>query len=187
MSATSSPPSTDALNQPPPLARPQRVRGARRAAGGAAARGRGLGRGPRCARSARSPAARTCASWGRLANENPPVLRTHDRYGHRIDEVEFHPAYHELMDARGRARPALAALDASREPGAHVARAAMFMTLGQAEGGHGCPISMTYSAVPALRATPELAAEWEPRLTSTPTTRGSSPPPRRPARCSAWR
>src|SRR5262249_45342596 len=52
-------------------------------------------------------------------------------------------------------------------PGAHVARAALFSILAQVEAGHGCPISMTYSAVPALRVQPELAAEWEPRLTST--------------------
>ena len=100
------------------------------------------------------------------ANENPPMLRTHDRFGHRIDEVEFHPAWHELMAAariaHGRAR---ARRGASPQPGAHVARAAMFMYAAQVEAGLGCPISMTYAAVPALRAQPELADEWEPRLT----------------------
>ena len=104
--------------------------------------------------------------WGAQANANPPVLRTHDRYGHRIDEVEYHPAWHELM--RLAVAHELHALPwRDPRPGAHVARAALFMLLGQAESGHGCPISMTYSGVPALRAQPEIAAEWEPRLTST--------------------
>ena len=104
--------------------------------------------------------------WGRQANENPPVLRTHDRHGHRIDEVEFHPAWHKLMDAA--VSHGLHSLPwTADQPGGHVARAAAFITMGQAEGGHLCPISMTYSGVPALRATPELAEEWEPRLTST--------------------
>src|SRR2546421_8064486 len=103
---------------------------------------------------------------GRQANENPPVLRTHDRYGNRIDEVEFHPSWHRLMDfAVSHGAHSLAWTDP--RPGAHVARAAIFMPLGQAEAGHGCPISMTYSAVPALRAEPGLAADWEPLFTST--------------------
>jgi putative acyl-CoA dehydrogenase len=103
---------------------------------------------------------------GRQANENPPVLRTHDRFGNRIDEVEFHPAWHRLLHVSvSNGAHSLPWTDP--RPGAHVARAAIFMGLGQAEGGHGCPISMTYSAVPALRAEPELAAEWEPLFTST--------------------
>jgi putative acyl-CoA dehydrogenase len=103
--------------------------------------------------------------WGRLANENPPVLRTHDRYGHRIDEVEYHPSYHRLMEVT--VSHGLHSLPwTDPQPGAHVARAALFMLMGQAEGGHLCPISMTYSGVPALRATPELSQEWEPRVTS---------------------
>jgi putative acyl-CoA dehydrogenase len=94
------------------------------------------------------------------------VLRTHDRYGRRIDEVEFHPAWHELM--RLAVAHGLHALPwREPRPGAHVARAALFFVLSQVEAGHGCPISMTYSAVPALRVEPELAAEWEPRFTST--------------------
>jgi len=102
---------------------------------------------------------------GRLANENPPQLRTHDRFGNRVDEVEFHPSWHELMDIH--VSHGLHALPwREPEPGAHVARAAGFMCLSQAEAGTGCPISMTYSIVPALRKQPELAAEWEPRITS---------------------
>ncbi|HET7045173.1 MAG TPA: acyl-CoA dehydrogenase family protein [Gaiellaceae bacterium] len=103
--------------------------------------------------------------WGRLANEHPPILRTHDRYGNRIDEVEYHPAWHALM--RMSVAHGLHALP-WREPreGAHVARAALMMLAMQVEAGHGCPISMTFSSLPALRAQPDLAAEWEPRLTS---------------------
>jgi putative acyl-CoA dehydrogenase len=103
--------------------------------------------------------------WGRLANENAPRLRTHDRFGNRIDEVEFHPAWDELM--RMSVGHGLHSLSwREQRPGAQVARAALFALMAQVEAGHGCPISMTHAAVPALRAQPELAAEWEPRLTS---------------------
>jgi putative acyl-CoA dehydrogenase len=102
---------------------------------------------------------------GFQANRNPPVLRTHDRFGHRIDEVEFHPAWHELLQiAVAHELHSLPWREA--RPGAHVARAAMFSVFSQAEAGHGCPISMTYSSVPALRVQPDVAAEWEPRLVS---------------------
>ncbi|MFI5668100.1 acyl-CoA dehydrogenase family protein [Streptomyces sp. NPDC051704] len=100
--------------------------------------------------------------WGALANENPPELRTHDRYGNRIDEVEFHPAWHRLL---GHAVGA-GLTDAWGRPAGHLRRAAGFFVWSQAEAGHGCPVSMTHAAVPALRADPELAAEWEPLLTS---------------------
>ncbi len=103
--------------------------------------------------------------WGFEANEKKPQLKTHDRYGHRIDEVEFDPSWHELM--RVGVSHGLHAMP-WREPGvgAHVARAATFMLLMQAESGVGCPLSMTYSAIPALRRQPELAAEWEERFLS---------------------
>ncbi|MFD7402175.1 acyl-CoA dehydrogenase family protein [Streptomyces sp. NPDC059866] len=100
--------------------------------------------------------------WGVLANEHPPRLRTHDRYGHRIDEVDFHPAWHRLL-GKGVAAGLTAAW---ARPGGHVRRAAGFLVWSQAEAGNGCPLSMTHAAVPALRTDPELAAEWEPRLTS---------------------
>ncbi|WP_405641230.1 acyl-CoA dehydrogenase family protein [Streptomyces uncialis] len=100
--------------------------------------------------------------WGVQANENPPKLRTHDRYGHRIDEVDFHPAWHRVL-GKGVGAGLTAAW---ATPGGHVRRAAGFMVWSQVEAGHGCPLSMTHAAVPALRAEPELAAEWEPRLTS---------------------
>ncbi len=101
--------------------------------------------------------------WGRLAERYPPVLRTHDRYGHRIDEVDFHPYWHDLM--RVAVEHGLhAAPWADGRPGAHVARAAQNLVWGQVEPGHICPISMTYAAVPALRAEPGLAAVYEPLL-----------------------
>src|SRR3982751_2459224 len=102
---------------------------------------------------------------GRLANENPPKLRTHDRFGNRIDIPEFHPAWHELMRL-GISHELHSLLWRAPQPGAHVARSAAFMCFSQAEAGVGCPISMTYSVIPALRHQPELAEEWEPRFTS---------------------
>ncbi len=103
--------------------------------------------------------------WGRLAERTPPVLTTHDRYGHRIDEVEYTPTYHRLMDtAVGHGLHA--APWAEDRPGSHVARAAKFMAW-NVDAGHGCPISMTYAVVPALRANADLAATYEPLLTST--------------------
>src|SRR5271165_1715128 len=104
--------------------------------------------------------------WGRLANENRPQLRTHDRYGNRIDEVEFHPAWHQLM-ALGVEHELHSLPWTSQEPAVHAARAAMYMTAMQAEAGFACPITMTFAVVPALRAQPELAAEWEPLVTAT--------------------
>jgi putative acyl-CoA dehydrogenase len=101
----------------------------------------------------------------RLANEVRPVLRTHDSRGHRIDEVEFHPAWHELM-ATAVAQGLHAVPWRDGAPGAHVARAARFYVWTQAEVGHLCPITMTYAAVPALRHEPALAARFEPLLAS---------------------
>jgi putative acyl-CoA dehydrogenase len=103
--------------------------------------------------------------WGRLANENPPRLRTHDRYGHRIDEVEFHPAWHELL--RTAFEHGLAGAPwADPAPHAHVRRAVGYLGWTQVEMGHGCPVTMTYAVVPALRRAPELAARYEPGLTA---------------------
>ena len=103
---------------------------------------------------------------GRLANENPPTLHTHDRYGHRIDEVEFHPSWHWLM-SRAVAHGLHAAPWApDAHAGAHLRRAAGFYLWSQVEAGHGCPISMTYAAVPALRHAPDLADRFEPGLRS---------------------
>jgi putative acyl-CoA dehydrogenase len=93
---------------------------------------------------------------GRLANENPPILR-------RDDEVEFHPAWHELLGL-GVEHGLHAFPWADPAPGAHVVRATKFLALAYAESGVGCPLSMTYAAVPVLRADDALAAEWEPLL-----------------------
>jgi putative acyl-CoA dehydrogenase len=103
--------------------------------------------------------------WGFQANANPPQLRTHDRFGERIDEVEFHPAWHRLMEvAVGHGLHAMPWREP--RPGAHAARAAAFYVWSQVEGGHGCPVSMTYAAVPALRQQEDLAAKWEPLMTA---------------------
>ncbi len=103
----------------------------------------------------------------RLADRNPPVLRAFDRYGHRVDEVDFHPSWHWLMRTSVgwglHGTPWVAEMGS----GAHVARAAGFYLMGQLESGHCCPVSMTYAAVPALRHDPELAALYEPGLRST--------------------
>src|SRR6266849_2770012 len=114
-------------------------------------------------------------AWGFQANSNPPQLHTHDRFGNRIDEVEFHPAWHRLMEvAVGHGLHALPWRDP--RPGAHAARAAAFYVWSQVEGGHGCPVSMTYAVMPALRKQPELAARWEPLITSLEYDPGLRPP-----------
>ncbi|TCO28319.1 putative acyl-CoA dehydrogenase [Kribbella steppae] len=100
------------------------------------------------------------------ANQNPPVLRTHDRYGHRIDEVEFHPSWHWLME-QAVGFGLQAAPWTNDRPSPHLTRAAGFYLWSQVEPGHGCPISMTYAAVPALKADERLAKEWIPQLAST--------------------
>jgi putative acyl-CoA dehydrogenase len=114
-------------------------------------------------------------AWGFQANSNPPQLHTHDRFGNRVDEVEFHPSWHRLMEvaiAHG-----LHALPwREPRPGAHAARAAAFYLWSQVEGGHGCPVSMTYASIPALRKQPELAARWEPLITTLDYDPGLRPP-----------
>jgi putative acyl-CoA dehydrogenase len=102
---------------------------------------------------------------GRLANEHPPVLRSHDRRGNRIDEVEYLPQYHDLMSTAVE-HGLHGAPWADDRPGTHVARAAKVLAWGVADAGHLCPISMTYAVVPALRTTSELANEYEPLLTN---------------------
>jgi len=101
--------------------------------------------------------------WGVDANRYLPELRTHDQYGHRIDEVRYIPAYHELMRTAVEAGLQGAPWQDER-PGAHVRRAAGLIVWSQVDGGHTCPISMTYAAIPALRADEEIAAEWAPPL-----------------------
>ncbi|MDP2773038.1 MAG: acyl-CoA dehydrogenase family protein [Nocardioides sp.] len=106
---------------------------------------------------------------GQLANEHHPQLTPYDRYGNRIDEVGFHPSWHWLMEravGHGLAATPWEQQEAGA-PHAHVRRAAGFMAWSHTEPGHGCPISMTYAAVPALRADDAIAKEWTPLLAST--------------------
>jgi putative acyl-CoA dehydrogenase len=159
------PPTHEVLNQPPPLAGYDLYDADpvladalhREGAGWAEERTRALGV------LAGGPEA---IAWGEAADAHPPVLRTHDRYGRRIDEVEFHPAWHRLLGTAV-ASGLHAAPWRDPRPGAQVARAAGFYLWTQVEAGHGCPVSMTFAAVPALRAAaPELAEAWEPKLTA---------------------
>ncbi|HET9291860.1 MAG TPA: isovaleryl-CoA dehydrogenase [Actinomycetes bacterium] len=158
------PPTHEVLNQPPPLAGydlydadPVLAQALHReGAGWATERVRALGV------LAGTPEA---IAWAAAADASPPVLRTHDRYGRRVDEVGFHPAWHRLLGTAVE-HGLHAAPWRDPRPGAQVARAAGFYLWTQVEAGHGCPVSMTYAAVPALRASPELAAVWEPKLTT---------------------
>lgn len=102
----------------------------------------------------------------RTANRNEPELRTHDRFGHRIDQVEFHPAYHELMDMVFSSETHSLAWTEKRV-GGHVARAALSYLWNQGENGICCPMGMTFASVGALRHDPALAAEWEPLIMRT--------------------
>jgi putative acyl-CoA dehydrogenase len=102
-------------------------------------------------------------AWGFEANRYPPELRAFDRFGARIDEVAYHPSYHRLMEVATNNGLHSSSWSSPR-PGAQVARAAGFFVWSQVEAGHGCPISMTHAAVPALRRQPDLARTWEPLL-----------------------
>ena len=166
-------PTHEVFNQVPPLAgtdistHPALIEGLRReGAGWAEQEVRGLGTLGNSERWQES---------GRLANEHPPVLRTHDRYGNRIDVVDYLPEYHDLM--RTAVEHGLhGAPWADDRPGTHVARAAKVISWGVADAGHLCPISMTYAVVPALRTAPELAAQYEPLLTNREYDSGLRPP-----------
>ena len=98
------------------------------------------------------------------ANANPPTLKAFDRYGQRIDEAEFHPAYHNLMELG--LNSGVASVAWITDEGGHVCHAALLYLLSQADQGVCCPFSMTYACVPTLRHQPDLAAEWEPRITA---------------------
>ncbi|MFV1962793.1 MAG: acyl-CoA dehydrogenase family protein, partial [Acidimicrobiia bacterium] len=100
--------------------------------------------------------------WGFLADRNIPILRTHDQFGHRIDRVDYHPAWHSLIDLA--ISNGLHSLPWEKQPGegGYPARAALTFVSAQIEAGHWCPISMACSVIPTLRLQPEIAAEWEP-------------------------
>jgi len=152
----------EVTNQPPPL-EPYDLLRSDAVLREALAREQAAWAGPELGRLGRRLGSTDVIQRGFDANRYPPVLRTYDRYGHRIDEVEFHPAWHELMAI---------ALDAGlhsapwAEPrdGAHVARAAGTYMLVQAEAGVYCPVAMTYGSVPTIKRNPALAAEWLPRI-----------------------
>lgn len=174
MSTTLGPSTHDVTNQPPPLADYD-------VAGQDAALLAGVRRHgaewalPKLTELGELAGSPEAQRWGADANAHPPELRSHDRHGHRIDEVEFHPSWHRLLETSVSA--GLHCLPwVDERPGAHVARSAAFYTWTQVDPGHGCPLSMTYAAVPALRSDPEVAAEWVPRLTSTTYDFGLRPP-----------
>ncbi len=103
--------------------------------------------------------------WGMQANQNKPVLHTHDRFGHRIDQIEYHPAYHKLMQSSVKqglhGSPWI-----NPRPGAHVARAAASYLQTQVDAGHGCPITMTFASFPTLQKQPDIAKDWLPKILS---------------------
>lgn len=103
--------------------------------------------------------------WGFQANQNKPTFRTHDRYGRRVDEVDFHPAYHKLMEtAIVNGIHALPWTETRK--GKNLYRAALFYMQSQVEAGHGCPITMTFAAIPTIRKQESIAKQWEPLITS---------------------
>jgi putative acyl-CoA dehydrogenase len=155
----------EVLNQAPPLAEYNLFSTDRVLSEALDREGAGWAR-PRLEEFGRLTGTEEAIRWGFQANENTPVLHTHDRFGHRIDEVEFHPAWHQVM--RLAVEHGLASLPwTESKPGGHVARAALMLLASQNEAGHTCPVSMTYAVVPALRKQPDLAREWEPRLHSS--------------------
>ena len=147
----------EVLNQPPPLADydAYATDGALRAV--VSAFGAGWAE-PRLREAGRTVGSARVQELARQANRNLPELRTHDRFGHRVDRIEFHPAWHELMGlAIGQGTHALCWT--TPRPGAQVARAALSYLWNQGENGICCPLGMTYSAVPILRRDPALWAE----------------------------
>jgi len=155
----------EVLNQPPPLAdydayaTDENLRGIVRAFGAEWAA-------PRLAKAGRTVGSAHVQSLARQANRHTPELKTHDRFGNRVDEIEFHPAWHELMGlAMSQETHSLAWTE--RRPGAQVARAALAYLWNEGENGIMCPILMTYASVPTLRSDPDIAGAWEPKVLST--------------------
>jgi putative acyl-CoA dehydrogenase len=154
----------DVTNQPPPLAGYD-VYAADTVLREAVDREGGGWAAPALGELGRLAGDQTWIDRGFQANEHPPRLRSHDRYGHRIDEVEYHPAWHQLMDVAVRHGLHGGPWHDPR-PGGHVARAAGHLVWSQVEAGVACPITMTYASIAALRTSPELAATWEPVITA---------------------
>jgi putative acyl-CoA dehydrogenase len=152
-------------NQPPPLAPLNLFTSDVVLQEGAGREGAAEARG-RLAQAGEAWGGEPLTEWAAQANDNPPTLKVVDRYGHRLDEVEFHPAWHKLMTLSSES--GLNTLPwTSDKNGRHVTRAAAGLMAGQVEAGHGCPMTMTFAVIPALRAQPEIAAEWEPLLTAS--------------------
>jgi putative acyl-CoA dehydrogenase len=154
----------DVTNQPPPLVAYD-VYGADAALRAAVAENGAAWAEPALHEVGRRAGSAEAIAWGFEANQNPPKLKAFDRFGFRVDEVEFHPSYHALMaTAVGFGIHASAWSDP--RPGAHVARAATNFTWSQVDAGHTCPITMTHAVVPVLQGAPELAKHWQPLVFS---------------------
>jgi putative acyl-CoA dehydrogenase len=154
----------DVTNQPPPLVAYD-VYGADVALGAAVVENGAAWAEPALHEVGRRAGSAEAIAWGFEANANPPKLKAFDRFGFRVDEVEFHPSYHALMaTAVGFGIHASAWSDP--RPGSHVARAATNFTWSQVDAGHTCPITMTHAVVPVLHGAPELAKHWEPLVFS---------------------
>jgi len=153
----------EVLNQPPPFEDVNLFTGDRALADAVARAGGGQHAARLSALGARCGSAEVI-DWGVEANRNVPVLDSFDRYGQRIDEVRFHPAYHALM--RLGLESGLASVAWDGTSAGHVAHAAILFLTGQADSGTSCPMTMTYAAVPALRAEANVAEDWVPRITA---------------------
>ena len=155
----------EVLNQPPLLGDQSLFATDRALAEGALRDGGGWAEG-RLERAGVELGSADFCELGRLANLHTPELHTHDRFGRRIDEVEYHPAWHQVLELAFRHEiHALPWRDP--RPGAHVARSTLHSMLSQVESGSCCPVTMTFACVPALRAEPAVSEEWEPRVTGT--------------------
>jgi len=153
----------EVLNQPPPLADYDAWSGDR-VARAAATRAGAAWIEPEAQSMGRLVGSSRLQALADQANRNGPALRSHDRFGHRIDEVEFHPAYHELMSLAFGAGLHSIAWTETAKGGAFAARAAMNYLWNQGEQGISCPVTMTFAGVQVLRHAPALAARWEPKL-----------------------
>jgi putative acyl-CoA dehydrogenase len=151
------------LNQPPPFEDVDLFSSDRALAEGVERAGGGR-HGTRLAALGQRAGAAEVIGWGVEANRQPPELESFDRYGRRIDEVRFHPAYHQLMALGLGAGFASVAWDGT--PAGHVGHAAILFLTGQPDAGTSCPMTMTYAAMPALRAEAAVADEWTPRILS---------------------
>lgn len=163
----------EVFNQPPPL-EDVNLFTSDRALTDAVRHAGGEGHRQRLAAMGARAGSQEVMGWGIEANRVLPVLETHDRFGRRIDEVTFHPAYHQLMDLG--LGSGIASLAWQGKGAGHLAHSALMLLLSQADAGTGCPMTMTYAAVPALRAEPRVAEEWVPRITA-----GAYDPACRPA------